>query len=71
MDHTPLSRVDNATGPVRPAPDTPEIAAEMRLKAEEARKRNKRVVLIEKMVTKREAIQLYSNARVFCCPSVY
>jgi starch synthase len=71
MDHTPLSRVDNATGTVRPAPDTPEIAAEMRLKAEEARKRNKRVVWIEKMVSKREAIQLYSNARVFCCPSVY
>jgi starch synthase len=23
------------------------------------------------MVTKREAIQLYSHARVFCCPSVY
>ena len=53
------------------APDTPEIAAEMRLKVEEARKRNKHVVWIEKMVTKREAIQLYSNARVFCCPSVY
>ena len=23
------------------------------------------------MVTKPEAIQLYSNCRVFCCPSVY
>jgi starch synthase len=23
------------------------------------------------MVTKQETIQLYSNARVFCCPSVY
>ena len=30
-----------------------------------------RIVWIEKMVTKPEAIQLYSNARVFCCPSVY
>jgi starch synthase len=29
------------------------------------------VIWIEKMVTKPEAIQLYSNARVFCCPSVY
>jgi starch synthase len=28
-------------------------------------------VWIEKMLTKPEAIQLYSNARVFCCPSVY
>ncbi|MBE7157601.1 MAG: glycogen synthase [Rhodospirillales bacterium] len=53
------------------APDTPEIAAEMRAKVEEARQFNPRVVWIEKMVTKPEAIQLYSNARVFCCPSVY
>jgi len=53
------------------APDTPEIAAEMREKVEEARTLNPKVVWIEKMVTKPEAIQLYSNASVFCCPSVY
>ncbi|MBV9762580.1 MAG: glycogen synthase [Acidobacteriaceae bacterium] len=53
------------------APDTPEIAAEMRLKVEEARQSNPRVVWIEKMVDKPEVIQLYSHARVFCCPSVY
>ncbi|WP_433963987.1 glycogen synthase [Tunturiibacter gelidiferens] len=53
------------------APDTPEIAAEMREKIEEVSKINSRVVWIEKMVTKPEAIQLYSNAAVFCCPSVY
>jgi starch synthase len=53
------------------APDTPEIAAEMREKVEEARALNPNVVWIEKMVTKPEAIQLYSNASVFCCPSVY
>jgi alpha-maltose-1-phosphate synthase len=53
------------------APDTPEIAAEMREKVEQARKINPRVVWIEKMVTKPEAIQLYSHASVFCCPSVY
>lgn len=53
------------------APDTPEIAAEIRQKIEEIRKVNPRVVWIEKMVSKPEAIQLYSNARVFCCPSVY
>jgi starch synthase len=29
------------------------------------------VIWIEKMVSKPEAIQLYSHARVFCCPSVY
>ena len=53
------------------APDTPEIAAELRDKVEEARKAHPRIVWIEKMVTKQEAIQLYSNCRVFCCPSVY
>ena len=53
------------------APDTPEIAAEMRKKVEDARAHHPRIVWIEKMVTKQEAIQLYSNARVFCCPSVY
>lgn len=53
------------------APDTPEIAAEMRQKVEEARKQNPRVLWIEKMVTKPEVIELYSHARVFCCPSVY
>ena len=53
------------------APDTPEIAEEMRQKFNEVHKKNSRVIWIEKMVTKPEAIQLYSNARVFCCPSVY
>jgi starch synthase len=53
------------------APDTPEIAAELRQKVDDARQHHPRIVWIEKMVTKPEAIQLYSNARVFCCPSVY
>jgi starch synthase len=53
------------------APDTPEIAAEMRAKVEQTRKHHPRVIWLEKMVTKPEVIQLYSHARVFCCPSVY
>jgi alpha-maltose-1-phosphate synthase len=53
------------------APDTPEIAKELREKVEAARKDHPRIVWIEKMVTKQETIQLYSNCRVFCCPSVY
>ena len=53
------------------AADTPEIAAEMRAKVEAARAANPHIVWIENMVTKAEAIQLYSHARVFCCPSVY
>jgi len=53
------------------APDTPEIAAEMNAKVEIALKQNPNIVWIDKMVTKSEAIQLYSNCAVFCCPSVY
>ncbi len=53
------------------APDTPEIATEMRQKVEEALAYNSQVLWIEKMVSKPEVIELYSHARVFCCPSVY
>ena len=53
------------------APDTPEIAAEMRGKVEHARAAGADIVWIEKMVSKAEAIQLYSHCAVFCCPSVY
>lgn len=53
------------------APDTAEIATELREKVDAARKDHPRIVWIEKMVTKQETIQLYSHARVFCCPSVY
>ena len=53
------------------APDTAEIAAEMREKVEAARAAGGNIVWIEKMVTKAEAIELYSHCQVFCCPSVY
>jgi starch synthase len=81
------------------APDTPEIAQEMRDKVETLRKetpgskpaaaevfdeqgghaiatgdptgRGHNIVWIEQMVTKEEAIELYSHCAVFCCPSVY
>lgn len=85
------------------APDTPEIAAEMRQKVEAVRLqtpgsqpalvsvesdgienppghaiatgdytgRGHNIVWIEQMVSKQEAIQLYSHCAVFCCPSVY
>ncbi|MEO7029643.1 MAG: glycogen synthase [Acidobacteriaceae bacterium] len=85
------------------APDTPEIAAEMRDKVEAVRKQTPlsqhaavevhtppgiapegyaiatgdplgvghNIVWIEQMVTREEAIQLYSHCAVFCCPSVY
>jgi starch synthase len=53
------------------APDTPEIATEMRDKVTAALEHNPNIVWIEQMVTKPEAIQLYSHCTVFCCPSVY
>ena len=53
------------------APDTPEIATEMRQKVDDIKTVNPHVVWIEKMIPKQETIQLYSHARVFCCPSVY
>ena len=53
------------------APDTPEIAAEMRAKIDRAKTDHPHIIWIEKMLTKPEAIQLYSHAAVFCCPSVY
>jgi starch synthase len=53
------------------APDTPEIAAELREKVETARKDHPHIVWIEKMVSKPEVIQFYSHCRVFVCPSVY
>ncbi len=59
------------------APDTPEIAEEMRAKLEAARAKAgsgpnaSKIVWIDNMVTKQEAIQLYSHCAVFCAPSVY
>jgi starch synthase len=53
------------------APDTPEIAAEMRAGVDAAKVAGANIRWIEQMVTKAEAIELYSNCRVFCCPSVY
>ena len=53
------------------AADTPEISEELRQKVQNARRHHPQIVWIEKMVTKQELIQLYSNARVFCCPSAY
>jgi starch synthase len=53
------------------APGTPEIAAEMRVGVDAAKVAGANIRWIEQMVTKAEAIELYSNCRVFCCPSVY
>lgn len=53
------------------APDTAEIAREMSSAVEEARKMRDGIIWIEEMVSKETAIELYSNAAIFCCPSIY
>lgn len=53
------------------APDTPEIAAEMKSAVEAAQQGHPGVVWIEKMLPKAEIIALYSGAEVFVCPSIY
>jgi starch synthase len=53
------------------APDTPEIAAEMEQAVAAAREARPGVIWIEEMVPRQEAVELYSHAAVFCCPSVY
>ncbi|KOY52199.1 glycogen synthase [Polaribacter dokdonensis] len=53
------------------APDTKEIGEEMESAVNEVQKTRKNVIWIDKMVTKKEIIQLYSHAAVFCCPSIY
>jgi starch synthase len=53
------------------AADTPEIAVEMREKVSAALGQNPNIFWIENMITKPEAIELYSHCTVFCCPSVY
>jgi len=53
------------------APDTPEIAAEMQQAVAAAREHHGEIIWIEKMVSRPEAIALYSGAGVFVCPSIY
>jgi glycogen synthase len=53
------------------APDTKEIAKEMQDSVAEVQKTRKNVIWIDKMLSKKEVIQLYSHANVFCCPSIY
>jgi starch synthase len=53
------------------APDTEEIGREMKQNVAEAQKSRSNVIWIAEMVSKKDAIQLYSHAAVFCCPSIY
>lgn len=53
------------------APDTPEIAQEMKEAVAAVQKEREGVIWIEDMIDKDSAIQLYSHAELFCCPSIY
>jgi starch synthase len=53
------------------APDTPEIAAEIEAKMASVREARGGVVWVERMLPKREVIQVLSHAAVFVCPSIY
>ena len=53
------------------APDTKEIAEEMKEAVARARKLRDGIIWIDQMLDKASVIQLYSHAAVFCCPSIY
>jgi glycogen synthase len=68
-----VEHLDPGTGVVLCAgqPDTEEIAREMQEGVASVQARRDHVWWIQEMVSKRTAIQLYSHAAVFCCPSIY
>jgi len=53
------------------APDSPRIAAEVEQAVAALRARRPGIVWIREMLPREQAVQLYSHAAVFCCPSVY
>lgn len=53
------------------APDTPEIAAEMKAAVAAAQAGRGGIIWIEEMVDVPTKVALYSHAAVFCCPSIY
>ncbi len=53
------------------APDTPEIAAEMKQAVAQAQRSRGGIIWIEEMVDSRAKVELYSHASAFLCPSIY
>jgi alpha-maltose-1-phosphate synthase len=53
------------------APDTPQIAEEMKEAVESVQAKRPDIIWIQEMVDKQTACELYSCADVFCCPSIY
>jgi glycogen synthase len=53
------------------APDTPQLGEEMRIAVERAESQRPGIIWINEMVDQRTACELYSQAAVFVCPSIY
>lgn len=53
------------------APDTPEIAEEMKAAVAEAQRHREGIIWIQAMVDLPTKVAFYSHAAVFCCPSIY
>jgi alpha-maltose-1-phosphate synthase len=53
------------------APDTPELAEEVRIAIERAQSQRPGIIWINKMLDQQGACELYSHAAVFVCPSIY
>ena len=53
------------------APDTPQIEQEMKEAVARVQAEHGGVIWIDEMVDKPTVRELYSNAAVFCCPSIY
>ncbi|HEY4284160.1 MAG TPA: glycogen synthase, partial [Chthoniobacterales bacterium] len=59
------------------APDTPEIAEEMKRAVDQAKSSRQSgsdrpgIIWIQEMLDKKSVIEFYSRAAVFCCPSIY
>jgi len=53
------------------APDTADIAVEMKEAVEQAKAKRSDIIWIEEMVDRGAVVELYAHAAVFCCPSIY
>ena len=53
------------------APDTPQLVEEMRIAVERVEAQRPGIIWINEMVDQQTACELYSNAAVFICPSIY
>jgi starch synthase len=53
------------------APDTPELVLEVESALRETPGARERTLWIREMVSQEAAIELYSHAAIFCCPSIY